>query len=114
MECGSVTPSSSMPSEASEACLLCTAEHITPWHFEDDECWVADCMVCATPMIVWRTHDLPDPELEERLLSRLEGVAAERYGDGGYWIDGELRRFPDHLHAHARPTGCSFAPARDL
>ena len=32
----------------SDGCLLCRAEHVTTWHFEDDECWVADCLVCAT------------------------------------------------------------------
>ena len=53
-------------------CLLCSAERITPWHHEDDDCWIADCMVCATPMIVWRTHGLPDPDVEAGLLSRLE------------------------------------------
>ena len=95
-------------------CLLCSAERITPWHLEDDDCWVADCMVCATPMVVWRTHGLPDPALEARLLQRLEQVAAERYGDAGYWVDGERRRIPDHWHAHARPAGGFFDPASEL
>ena len=95
-------------------CLLCSAERLTSWHFEDGECWVADCMVCATPMVVWRTHGLPDPELEASLLARLERVAAERYGDEGYWVDGERRRIPDHWHAHARPAGGFFDPSSDL
>jgi len=62
-------------------------------------------------MIVWRTHGLPDPELEARLLGHLERVAAARYGDGGFWVDGERRRIPDHWHAHARPAGGYFDPA---
>jgi len=95
-------------------CLLCSAERVTPWHLEDDDCWVADCMVCATPMVVWRTHGLPEPELEAQLLTRLEQVAAERYGDDGYWVDGERRRIPDHWHAHARPAGGFFDPASEL
>ena len=53
-------------------CLLCRAERITPWHFEDEECWITDCLVCRTPMIVWRPHGLPDAEAESRLLTRLE------------------------------------------
>ena len=97
-----------------EGCLLCSAERITPWHHEDDDCWIADCMVCATPMIVWRTHGLPDPDLEAGLLSRLEAVAAARYGAEGYWVDGERRRIPDHWHAHARPAGGFFDPSSDL
>jgi hypothetical protein len=95
-------------------CLLCRAERVSAWHFEDDECWVADCLVCATPMVVWRTHGLPDPRDEARLLSHLERIAAERYGDDGYWIDPERRRIPEHWHAHARPAGGFFDPASEL
>ena len=84
---------------------------MTAWHFEDDECWVADCLVCATPMIVWREHGLPDAGLEQTLLARLSEIAADRYPQG-YWIDGERRRIPDHWHAHARPSGGFFDPSR--
>ena len=91
--------------------MLCSAERVTAWHFEDDECWVADCLVCATPMIVWRPHGLPDAELERRLLARLHATATERYGPQGYWIDPERRRIPDHWHAHARPAGGFFDPS---
>lgn len=96
-----------------DGCLLCRAERITAWHFEDQECWVADCLICATPMIVLRTHGLPDPAGETRLLERLERIAAERYPQG-YWIDGERRQIPDHWHAHARPAGGFFDPGSDL
>jgi len=92
-------------------CLLCSAQRLTAWHFEDDECWVADCMVCGTPMIVWRTHGLPEGDLERALLSRLQEIAGERYPNG-FWIDGERRRIPDHWHAHARPDGGFFDPSR--
>ena len=40
-------------------CMLCRAERVTPWHFEDEECWVTDCLVCRTPMIVWRLARSP-------------------------------------------------------
>ena len=95
-------------------CQLCAAEQVTPWLHEDDECWVAECLVCRTPMIVWRSHGLPEPELETTLLTRLERIAAERYGEEGYWVDPERRRIPDHWHAHARPAGGFFDPASDL
>jgi hypothetical protein len=95
-------------------CLLCTADRVTEWIHEDDDCWVADCMVCRTPMVVWRTHGLPDPELEARLLDHLHRVAARRYGEEGYYIDPERRRIPDHWHAHARPAGGFFDPASPL
>ena len=95
-------------------CQLCAAEQVTPWLHEDDDCWVAECLVCRTPMIVWRTHGLPDPDLETALLIRLERFAAARYGPEGYWVDPERRRIPDHWHAHARPAGGFFDPASDL
>ena len=95
-------------------CLLCSAERITPWLFEDEDCWVAECMVCRTPAVVWRTHGLPGADVEEVLLVRLGDVAGERYGSDGYWIDPERRRIPDHWHAHARPAGGFFDPASDL
>jgi hypothetical protein len=96
-----------------DACLLCRADHVTTWHFEDDQCWVADCLVCATPMIVWRTHGIPDHDDERQLRTRLEQIAAERYPKG-FWIDDERRRIPDHWHAHARPAGGFFDPASEL
>jgi hypothetical protein len=99
---------------AHAACLLCDAERVTSWHFEDEECWIADCLVCATPMVVWRTHGLPDAGLEARLLAHLRRVAAARYGETGYWVDRERRRIPDHWHAHARPAGGFFDPSSDL
>ena len=104
-----MTASSSGP----DGCLLCRAERITPWHFEDEECWIADCMVCATPMIVLRAHRLLDPAGEARMLEHLERFAAERY-PRGFWIDGRRRRIPDHWHAHARPAGGFFDPASSL
>ncbi|MEX0755014.1 MAG: hypothetical protein WD206_01215 [Actinomycetota bacterium] len=100
--------------EPTVGCLLCSAERVTTWHFEDDACWVADCLVCRTPMVVWRTHGLPDAELERTLLACLEAVASARYGTDGFWIDDERRRIPDHWHAHARPADGFFDPASDL
>ena len=101
-------------SSAVHDCPLCVAERVTAWHFEDDQCWVADCMVCATPMIVWKPHGLPNADLEGRLLDRLAETAAGRYGIDGFWIDGQRRRIPDHWHAHARPAGGFFDPASPL
>ena len=104
-------PSGTSSGSTAEDCPLCSAERLTSWHFEDDECWVADCLVCATPMIVWRSHGLPLPEVEDRLLQRLAAVAAGRYGQAGFWIDSLRRRIPDHWHAHARPEGGFFDPS---
>jgi len=97
--------------DARRGCQLCDAEQLTSWHFQDEDCWVADCIVCGTPMIVWRTHGLPDSVLESDLLGRLERIAGERYPHG-FWIDPKRRKIPDHWHAHARPEGRFFDPSK--
>ena len=94
-------------------CLLCQADRVTEWHFEDDECWMTDCMVCMTPMIVLRSHGLPDPEDEARLLERLERFASERYPDGVLDRPGTPAD-SRYWHAHARPAGGFFDPASEL
>ena len=92
-------------------CDLCAARPLTPWFHSDDRCWVAECLICRTPMVVWRRHG-PDPPPEERehMLARLAEVAADRLGDGAFRIDAVMRRIPDHFHAHARdPAWPGFA-----
>ena len=97
-----------------DRCQLCDAEPLTARLHEDDDCWVADCLVCMTPMVVWRPHGLPDADLESQLLRILGEVAAARYGGEGYYVDPERRKIPDHWHAHARPTGGFFDPRSEL
>src|SRR4030095_7959756 len=112
-------------------CELCAARPLTPWFHTDDRCWVAECLICRTPMVVWRRHG-PDPPAPDRdhMLARLAEVAAApppppparaiggaaRPGappprlDGAFRIDPVMRRIPDHFHAHARdPAWPGFA-----
>jgi hypothetical protein len=95
-------------------CLLCAAERVTEWFYEGEDCWVADCMVCRTPMVVWQDHGLPNADTEAPMIAQLERVAAARYGEDGFWLDPERRRIPDHWHVHARPSGEFFDPASPL
>lgn len=90
-------------------CPLCEAARITPWHHEDDVCWIADCEICATPMVVWRGHGT-DPSEEERahMMANLARVANEVVG--AHWVDANMRNIPHHFHAHARPEGGFFGP----
>ena len=83
-------------------CELCQAERITPWFYEDHICWVAECEVCETPMVVWRWHGV-DPPREDRdhMLARLADAAADRLGDR-WVVDDHMRQIPDHFHVHAR------------
>ena len=87
-------------------CELCEAARITPWHHEDDVCWVADCEICDVPMVVWKRHG-PEPPEDERahMLATLERIGTERFGEGGFHLDAVMRQIPDHFHAHARDPG---------
>ena len=103
------------PSEGADgkvaSCDLCRAKKITPWHHEDDVCWIAECDMCDTPMVVWRRHGIqPPPEDRAHMLARLGEVATQRLGE--YWVDDHMRNIPDHFHVHARPKGGFFGYER--
>ena len=90
-----------------EGCDLCRAARITPWYHEDEVCWVAECDICETPMVVWRFHGTTPPEDHLRhMQAKLREVAAVRVGE--FWVDDHMRNIPDHFHAHARPKGGFF------
>jgi len=91
-------------------CELCEAARMTPWHHEDDVCWVADCEVCDVPMVVWNDHGAEPPDdAVEHMLAQLERVAAARFGpDEEFTIDRIMRQIPDHFHAHARDKNWWF------
>jgi hypothetical protein len=94
-----------MPAE----CPLCEAAHLTPWHYEDEECWIADCEVCGVPMVVWKHHHpVPPPAVKERMIAELKRVADSLMGTDHYRIDDVMRQIPDHFHAHARSRSNPF------
>jgi len=87
-------------------CDLCAAARITTWHHEDDVCWIADCELCAVPMVVWRSHGTtPSGGDVAHMIAMLERVAASRFAE--YAVDDQRRNIPDHWHAHARPKGAA-------
>lgn len=89
---------------ANGICELCRADRITPWFHEDEHCWVAECEICAVPMVVWRQHGTDPPEeVLVAMLRQLTEVAVARFGEGQFGIDRHMRQIPDHFHAHARP-----------
>jgi hypothetical protein len=98
-----VAPSAYQPPPPDPTCELCEAARFTHWYHEDDICWVADCEVCETPMVVWRHHGIEPPaEHVEHMLSRLGEAAVGRFGPEGWHIDRVMRQIPDHFHSHAR------------
>jgi hypothetical protein len=89
-------------------CDLCEAARITPWYHEDDVCWIAECEICAVPMVVWRVHHSePPPGALTHMHDRLADVVAEHFSFEHY-VDDNMRNIPDHYHAHARPRGGFF------
>src|SRR5262249_18301436 len=89
-------------------CDLCEAARITPWYHEDEVCWIAECEICAVPMVVWRKHGSEPTAADlEHMLDRLGEVAAEQLTVEHY-VDDNMRNIPDHFHAHARPRGGFF------
>lgn len=91
---------------AAGRCELCEAARFTHWYFEDATCWVADCEVCATPMVVWTRHGVePSADEVQHMLDCLTEAAELRFGEGCFSIDRVMRQIPDHFHAHARDSG---------
>lgn len=92
-------------------CVLCEAARITPWHHEDAVCWIADCEICAVPMVVWKSHGSePPPDELEHMLTQLTRVADQQLGAGAWRMDRVMRQIPDHFHAHARDPRRWFGP----
>jgi hypothetical protein len=84
-------------------CELCEAAKITPWHYEDTLCWIADCEICDVPMVVWKSHGATPPLHEkEAMFSHLSEVANRLVGEGQWRLDTKMRQIPTHFHAHAR------------
>ncbi len=99
------------PGLTSPRCDLCRAERVTAWLHEDDLCWVAECLICAVPMVVWRWHGADAPaDHRAHMHARLREAAAPLLGE--FWIDDHMRNIPDHYHAHARPRGGFFGRRR--
>ncbi|MDH2903031.1 MAG: hypothetical protein PXZ08_03660 [Actinomycetota bacterium] len=89
----------------SSRCELCEAAPLTPRYYDDAECWIADCLICRVPMVVWRVHDAtPPPEVHRRLVERLTTVAEKEFLGRGWYFDDHMRNIPDHYHGHARPV----------
>jgi len=83
-------------------CDLCEAARVTPWFYEDDLCWVAECEFCSVPMVVLREHVRDPPEaVKAALHDRLADVVGQQF-DFDHWVDDNMRNIPDHYHAHAR------------
>lgn len=102
-----MTPPTTPAGRFGPECDLCEAARITPWYHEDDICWIAECEICAVPMVVWREHGTdPPPDALEHMTDALHRVAAERLG--AHYLDGNMRNIPDHFHTHARPEGGFF------
>ncbi len=95
--------------EIDSNCELCEEARITEWFYEDDDCWIAMCEICAVPMVVWRNHsNSPPPETKDLLHGHLATVVNTHFEDFEHRVDDNMRQIPGHYHAHARPVGGFF------
>ena len=99
-------PSSDRP--FADDCDLCEAARITPWYHEDEICWIAECEICAVPMVVWRGHGTEPPVVELAHMHERLAVVVEVHFTFEHYVDDNMRQIPDHYHAHARPKGGFF------
>jgi hypothetical protein len=84
-------------------CPLCQAAPLTQRLYEDDVRWIADCIVCRVPMVVWKEHGAePGGDLRRHMLDALGAVVAEHFAQVGWLADTRMRMIPDHFYAHAR------------
>ena len=90
-----------LPFDAS--CDLCEAAHISPWHHEDDVCWVADCEICDVPMVVWKHHGPVPPDDDVAHMVGATDPGGRRPLRRGR-VDGRPghAQIPNHFHAHGR------------
>src|SRR3954453_15667825 len=92
-------------------CELCEAARITPWVHEDDICWVADCEICAVPMVVWKRHgpEPPDAERAHRVAPP-EPLGTELFGEGRFNPDAVMPKIPAPSPPPARAPGWWMPP----
>ena len=91
----SSTPATVLSRPVAGDCELCEAAPMTPWHHEDDICWVADCESCDVPMVVWKHHAIdPPPDVHAHMLEALGRVADARWGEGSCASTASAARSP--------------------
>jgi len=77
-------------------CPLCEHERKTHHYYEDNNIWIADCISCNIPILVWKEHikDL-DKDTKEKLVE----FCKECFGDQ-IKIRWKRRKIKDHFHFH--------------
>jgi hypothetical protein len=94
--------------ERVDDCDLCEAARITPWFHEDDICWIAECEICAVPMVVWRGHGVKPPTDDLAHMHECLAAVVRAHFEFEHYVDDNMRNIPDHYHAHGRPVGGFF------
>ena len=77
-------------------CLLCKAEHLTKWYYEDELIYICDCKTCHIPMVVLKRHGMDVTDAE---MVHMRRKACEVFGDCITFRTGQ-RQIKDHLHWH--------------
>ena len=95
-------------------CDLCKAQKMTPWFHEDDTCWIAECDICAVPMVVWRFHGpCPPDEHLAHMRARIAEVAAIGAAVSRRYVGAPAGEIPDAVLQQApKRVGLVFHPTR--
>lgn len=77
-------------------CLLCKARRFTRRYYEDRLFWIADCLHCGKPIIVYKEHKAV---VSERVIEKALVIAKELFGESAKFR-GYMRLVKDHWHDH--------------
>jgi len=78
------------------SCPLCKKEKLTHWYYEGPEFWIADCLTCNIPMLVWNKHVKDIPEEKKKELVKF---VKKHFGDQ-VKIRWRMNKIKDHFHFH--------------
>jgi len=103
----------------SSKCDLCKAEKKTHWYYPEKRedlltnkarYWIADCLTCKVPMVVYREHTTrPPKEMIDKMMEHAHRIGRDVYGDDKYKLRFENRKIKDHYHFHIEPKSSDLA-----
>ena len=82
------------------SCQLCTAEKLTKRYYEDDCWWIADCLTCNVPLVVYKGHTVQVLVVDlDVIYKAIQGIFP---GLKMEHFDFDRRSIPNHYHFHIR------------
>ena len=88
-----------------DGCALCKRERLTTWYYDIGEWWIADCVTCQVPMVVYIHHIVIPPPVQLSYILRFLRAQSDNLSHTNYppeKYDFFRRSIPDHFHFHLR------------